>query len=316
MSKAKWILSGVAFIVVLAAIVISIGSSAPRSFPIGHSISIPKGTTLGEAADLLAKDGIIRSPFLFKVYTTILDGTTGVKTGEYLFSQAQSSFGIAYRLVNGLQGFPVVKVTIPEGSDYADVAAIVAKAIPSFDEASFLAIAKSEEGYLFPDTYFWPTNVKPAQVAADMKALFDVKVRTVASDIATSSRSASDIIKMASIVEKEATSSADRRIVAGILWKRIDAGMALQVDPPFEYFLHKKSSQLTLDDLKVESPYNLYMNAGLPPTPIDNPGLDAITDTLHPAKTPYWYYLSGKDGVMHYAATLDQHAANKNRYLN
>ena len=119
---------------------------------------------------------------------------------------------------------------------------------------------------------------------------------------------------MASIVEKEATSTNDRRIIAGILWKRISEDYPLQVDPPFFYTLGKDSSELTLSDLASDSPYNLYTHKGLPPTPIDNPGLDAISATVSPIATNYMFYLSGQEGNMHYAKTLAEHLINKEKY--
>ena len=124
------------------------------------------------------------------------------------------------------------------------------------------------------------------------------------------------IVTMASIVEKEATSLADRQIIAGILWRRLADKYPLQVDPPFYYFLNKDSSQLTLADLAIDSPYNLYKHKGLTPTPIDNPGFDALYATVNPTVTKYWYYLSDSKGVMHYAITYDEHLANKAKYIN
>ncbi|MCX6716285.1 MAG: endolytic transglycosylase MltG [Candidatus Taylorbacteria bacterium] len=257
----------------------------------------------------------MRSRLLFRVYATLLDGSTGVKTGDYLFTKPESALRVASRLVKGELGFSLVKVTIPEGKNSRDIALLIAKTIPSFSKDEFLKISKQHEGYLFPETYFWPTNVTPEQVVRDLKAQFDAKALTIKTDVDKYGKPIGDVMKMASIVEREATSSTDRRIVAGVLWKRLADGMALQVDPPFEYFLNKTSDKLTLEDLKIDSPYNLYIHTGLPPTPINNPGLEAILDTLNPTKTAYWYYLSGKDGTMHYAKTLDGRLANKYKYL-
>lgn len=315
MIKRKWILSGAIALVLVLAIITVIASTAPGNFPIGASVLIPKGQTLTEAADLLVEKGIIRSGFLFKVYATILEKTTGIRTGDYLFANEESALRVAYRLVKGQEGYPMVKITIPEGIDSRTIANIIVKAIPGFSKDEFLASAKRNEGRLFPETYFWPTNVTPDKVISDMRAQFNTKIATIKASMDEFGKDGDDVLKMASIVEKEATSSVDRRIVAGILWKRLDVNMALQVDPPFEYFLNKTSNKLTLDDLQVNSPYNLYLHTGLPPTAIDNPGLDAILDTINPAKSTYWYYLSGKDGAMHYAKTLDGHLANKYKYL-
>ena len=116
-------------------------------------------------------------------------------------------------------------------------------------------------------------------------------------------------------MEEEGRTTDVRRTIAGILWKRLDMGMPLQVDAAFLYINGKTTFQLATSDLTVASPYNTYLNKGLPPTPITNPGLDAISATVTPIKTPYLYYLTDKNGVMHYAATYDGHLANKEKYL-
>jgi UPF0755 protein len=120
---------------------------------------------------------------------------------------------------------------------------------------------------------------------------------------------------MASILEEEANNTEDRRIISGILWKRIEKGMALQVDAPFYYLFGKGSSQLTLSDLATTSPYNTYVNKGLPSAPISNPGLDAIKAAINPKSTPYYFYLADRKGITHYATDHDGHVANRNNYL-
>jgi UPF0755 protein len=124
-----------------------------------------------------------------------------------------------------------------------------------------------------------------------------------------------DIIKMASIVEEEGRTMETREIIAGILWKRISIKMPLQVDSSFKYINGKTTATLTTEDLKIDSPYNSYTNRGLPPTPISNPGLAAIRATINPIKTPYLYFLSDKNGNMHYAITFEEHVENKLKYL-
>jgi len=124
----------------------------------------------------------------------------------------------------------------------------------------------------------------------------------------------SDIITMASILEGEAKTTADREIVAGILWKRLTLGMPLQVDSTFMYINGKNTYQLSAADLKIDSPYNTYIYTGLPPTPIDNPGLDSITSAITPTTTNYLYFFSGRDGTMHYAVTYADHLKNIAKY--
>ena len=120
---------------------------------------------------------------------------------------------------------------------------------------------------------------------------------------------------MASLLEREVPLTYDRRVVAGILWKRIRLGMPLQVDAVFPYIIGKNSFNLTKSDLATDSPYNTYLYKGLPAGPIANPGLDAILAAVTPLPTSYLYYLSDKYGNLHYSATYEQHLANKHKYL-
>jgi UPF0755 protein len=148
-----------------------------------------------------------------------------------------------------------------------------------------------------------------------MNKVFLQKIETI-SGLATSTHSLKDSIIMASILENEARTTESRKIIAGILWKRLYLGMPLQVDSTFSYINGKNTYDLTLDDLKINSPYNTYLYKGLPPGPISNPGLDAINDAIYPTKTPYLYFLSSKSGDMYYAKTFEEHKRNKELYLN
>jgi len=295
-------------------------SRSPSDFPVGTIVTIPAGATVTDASHILAQAGIIRSSFTYVVYTVLIHDGKGIKAGSYLFDQPQSVLRVAYRLAYGIQGLTKIKVTIPEGSDSRDITKILDDSISGFASSTFIAEAKTNEGYLFPDTYFFYSNTTADQVIDAMRVNFNNQIKSIVTSSANFSVknhvTMSDIVKMASIVEKEATSTADRQIIAGILWKRIADNYPLQVDPPFYYFLGKDSSQLTTVDLAKDSPYNLYKNKGLPPTPIDNPGLDALFATVNPTVTKYWYYLSDKKGGMHYAITYDQHLANKAKYVN
>ena len=312
-------------LLVLVLVVIQV-SRSPSNFPVGAVLTIPNGATVTDASHVLAQAGIIRSSFAYVAYTILIHDGHGIKAGSYLFDKPQSVLRVAYRLAYGIQGLTKIKVTIPEGSNSKDITKILGSNILSsasstlFSLNSLLLEAKSNEGYLFPDTYFFYSNTTPDQVISAMRANFNEQIKAIATSSANFSVkndvSMQDIVKMASIVEKEATSTADRQIIAGILWKRIADNYPLQVDPPFYYFLGKDSSQLTFDDLAVDSPYNLYKNKGLPPTPIDNPGIDALFATVNPTATKYWYYLSDKKGGMHYAITYEQHLVNKAEYVN
>jgi len=272
---------------------------------------IENGASISETAAMLRNDRVIVSPRIFRYY---LRGKT-ILAGDYLLDKRESIFSIADRLVAGDFRVPVAKVLITEGENIFDIAKAISADIPSFDSKSFLSLAAQEEGYLFPDTYFFLHTVTPEEVIKTMKDNFKTKTLSLAEKISKSGHSEAEIITMASIVEREAVTPKDRRIVAGILWKRISIGMRLQADATFGYINGKGSASLTIDDLKIDSPYNTYVYKGLPPGPIANPGLDAISSSIEPTKTPYLYYLSDKNGDMHYAKTFDEHIANKQRYL-
>ncbi|MCR4306594.1 MAG: endolytic transglycosylase MltG, partial [Candidatus Yonathbacteria bacterium] len=142
------------------------------------------------------------------------------------------------------------------------------------------------------------------------------KTFALRSALEASGKTSGEVITMASIIEKEAITSTDKRLVSGILWKRIDIGMPLQVDAPFAYAIGKNTFQLTLDDLAVDSPYNTYKNQGLPAGPIANPGMESILAALEPEKSSYLFYLSDRKSIIHYSATFEEHKRNKSLFLN
>jgi UPF0755 protein len=168
---------------------------------------------------------------------------------------------------------------------------------------------------LWPDTYYLEPTVTPDEVVKKLRATFATKIDPLKSTITASGHSLSEIITMASLVEEEASTDKDRRLIAGILWKRLAAGMPLQVDASLTYALGRSTHDLTVDDLKSDPPYNTYQSTGLPPAPISNPGLAAIKAVLEPTKSAYFYYLADQYGVTHYAETLAEHNENKAMYL-
>lgn len=308
----------VALIFVFSGLVSFYIFSPSPSFPAGTIFEIPDGATLSETAEMLEEKGIIRSAFALRVYVALVKNDHPIISGFYLLPEKESLSMIAERIVVGEYRIERVKILIPEGFDVPALSKALVSVMPTFDDEKFLSIAQKEEGYLFPDTYFFFTTVRPEEVVAKMRSNFDQKIKEtkdLADKIKASRHTLSDIIIMASIIEREAVTPSDRRIVSGILWKRITLGMPLQVDAAFNYVNGKSTYDLTLDDLKIDSRYNTYKYKGLPPGPIANPGLDTILAALLPTDTPYLYYLSGKDGTMHYAKTFEEHKKNKVKYL-
>lgn len=287
----------------------------PRDFPVHTIVSVQPGESLETVTQKFTTLRIIRSPFVFRSLVILLGGEKKVTAGDYLLTDKDSPLTLAWRIIEGKFGMEPVKVTIPEGLNNEEISTIIAKKLVVFDAISFEKEAVKKEGYLFPDTYFFPPTAKPQEVIDRMTNNFNEKIKTIESDIQSFGKSVSDVVIMASILEGEAKDTESRQIVAGILWKRIALGMPLQVDATFKYINGKDSSNLTLDDLKIDNAYNTYTNRGLPPTPINNPGIDALLAAVTPTKTDYLYFLTGKDGKMYYAKTFEQHKANKVKYL-
>jgi len=286
----------------------------PKDFPINQIISVSDGESLQNITNNLYDAKVIRFPLIFRTSVIMMGGERKVIAGDYLLDKIEGPIDIAYRLVRGQFHQNVIKVTIPEGWDILDIADLLTKSLKSFDREDFLRLAKDKEGYLFPDTYFVADTARPKSIIDLMYGTFNDKIKEVGG-IATSTYTLKEIITMASIIEREASTSESRRIISGILWKRIQVGMPLQVDVTFSYINGKTTFQLSLDDLKIDSPYNTYKYKGLPPGPISNPGIDSINAALYPTTTKYLYFLTGHDGEMYYARTFENHKRNKARYL-
>jgi UPF0755 protein len=247
---------------------------------------------------------------------TLFGGTKGLLAGDYYLEKPQNTIILAWRFSRGLYDLKSVRVTIPEGTNVLEMSKIFSKDLYNFNDKEFLSLASTSEGYLFPDTYYLLPNIEAKEVFTLMRDNFDEKIKELDLEIKKFNKPLVDIIKMASIVEEEGRTDFTRQMIAGILWRRLSIKMPLQVDAAFVYVNGKKDSKLiTLDDLKIDSPYNTYVYRGLPPTPISNPGLNSIRATITPVTSKYFFYLSDDDGEMHYAITHDEHVANKEKYL-
>lgn len=299
-------------IILLSIVVIS---QAPSNFPSKpFSFPVYKGNSLNKITDDLYDKKIIKSKTLFKASSAVFSFGSGLKAGYYKFTVKENVFVIAYRMAKGQIRQQKIRITIPEGTNVSDIAFILLKNLPDFNAPRFVSLAKKQEGYLYPDTYDFFEGSSPEDIISTMRENFDLKIKSLDSEIKSSKRSLADIIIMASLIEEEVNNDADRKIVSGILWKRLDENMLLQVDAPF-YYITNKTGGVTYDDLKIDSPYNTYKYKGLPKGPITNPGIKAIEAALNPTVTKYYYYLSGKDGVTRYASTYDGHLKNKIIYL-
>ncbi len=313
-SKQIWIAAPLVVLFVLLPLYIFLWR-APADFPEGRLVTIPEGALLSEISADLKNKSVIRSEFMFKVLVVLFPGNRGALAGDYFFEEKVSIWGISKTVSKGLYGLKPQRITIPEGITIYETAELFDKKFTEFDSVEFLGLVKEKEGYLFPDTYFFLPNVKAEQIVREMEQNFENKVAEIQEEILAFGKPLKDIIIMASLLEEEARTTETRRTIAGILWNRLDIGMPLQVDAVFPYIIGKNTFEVSLEDLKVDSPYNTYKYRGLPIGPITNPGLDSILSAVTPIKSPYIFYLSDLSGNMYYAETFAEHVVNKQRYL-
>ena len=289
--------------------------SPPPEFPSGAYVPIRAGETLRASAKSFESRGIVRSATLFAFISRTLGNDKRISAGTYYFPSPQNLIQVAIRVTSGDFGTTLAKVTVPEGATVNDISKLLLEKLPDFDRQKFLAAARGQEGYLFPDTYFFMPGDGAEQILSIFNNGFFAHRAKIQKQIDAFKKPLSEVVTMASLLEKEANDMNSRRVIAGILWRRIEIGMPLQVDAVFPYIIGKNSFQLTTEDLQIDNPYNTYKYKGLPPGPIANPGLDSLTAAVTPIKSNYLYYLSDKQGNFHFAATYQQFLVYKHRYL-
>ena len=283
-------------------------------FPVHAIFSIPQGSSLSDVADLLYEKRAIRSRGLFTFLIRVLGEGTSVQAGDYIFAEPAGLWSITRRVVHGEFGFAPIVLTVTEGMTVRDISLLLAEKF-EIDPQEFRARANDYEGFLFPETYKFLPTVTIDDVVALLARTFAERTSEARKNVLASGHTFRDVVIMASLIEKEARTETNRKIIAGILWRRVELGMPLQVDAVFGYINDRPTYHPSLKDLEVDSPYNTYTHTGLPPGPINNPGLDAILAAEFPTESPYLYYLTGKDGLMHYARTFSEHIQNRKKYL-
>ncbi len=281
----------------------------------GVTFQVTEKSTLVGTLSRLEEQGIVRSPLLTRVLVALFGNSNLIKQGEYTSSVPLSDFALARMLAAGKTSANYIKVTIPEGLTVLEIASILHSNIPNFNTPQFIAKALPYEGFLFPDTYYFLPTTKADVVISVMRSTLTKKLEPYDAEIVRSGRTFKEIIIMASLLEEEARTTESRKMISGILWKRLDIGMPLQVDAVFPYIIGKNTYEVSLTDLAFDSPYNTYKYKGLPRGPITNPSLDSILAALRPTNSSYLYYLSNLSGKMYYAVTFEQHVENKRLYL-
>ena len=281
-----------------------------------------------EIAENLEKEGLIKNKIFFQVYVFLRGKIKGLQAGTYSFSPSMSVSEIAQKIFRGetIQ----IRVTIPEGFTIKEIEERInevlgvryqileEKAGKYKKDYEFLKDVPDDfnlEGFLFPDTYFFEPGMKEEEIVEVFLKNFDKKTSQLREEIKKQGKTIFDIVKMASLLEKEVKTLEDKKLVAGILEKRKEAGMLLRVDATITFITKKKTTKVTFEETQIDSPYNTYKYKGLPIGPICNPGLDSILAASYPKKSEYWYYLSTPEGETIFSRTLKEHNLAKAKYL-
>lgn len=277
---------------------------------------VKQGEPLDEIVNGLDNEGLIRNKIVFYLVVRKLGIERKIQAGEFRLSPNMNADEVANTLTHGTLD---IQITLIEGMRKEEMAQIISKAL---DIPEIEIIRSTKEGYIFPDTYMFPKNATMDNVLSIIKN--NNKFVNVIKTISKKARlTEKEVMILASLVEREARQPATREKIAGIILKRYLADWPLDLDATLQYALGYQplektwwKNSLTDEDKKIDSPYNTYKNKGLPPEPICNPSLSSIEAVLNAnPNTPYWYYLTDKNGVMHYSITLEEHEANVQKYL-
>lgn len=312
---------GLVLIPVFGVLVFVIGASPLNSRDQSlRSITIIKGATGKQIATQLEKEKVVRSGLLLWLTLRLQNRTNLIQSGTYEFSPNMSLSQVISTLNQGardnwvtiLEGWRKEQISLELETDLG---------VEYFDPKEFLRLASDKEGMLFPDTYLFAKQTSAQAVIATLTSTFEKRYAKLIKDLGEPTLTKMQVITLASLVEREARSPQDMRMVAGILANRLMLGMPLQVDATLQYIKgYDKTAQTwwsepDADDKQLNSLFNTYQNKGLPPTPICNPGIEALSAALSPQASNYLFYISDRQGEMHYARTLEEHNANISRYL-
>ena len=302
------------------------------------SVEVAAGESAGDISRRLEETGVIESARLFRILVALMGVENEMVAGRYGFDRGMPTLQVIGRLRLGIT-MPLT-VTVPEGLRSEEVALLMeregivkaedfrrALASETYDFA-FLAErppGAGLEGYLFPATYGFSRGVTAEEVVRRMLAAFDAQVTPeLRQAIQGSGLTLHEAVTLASIVEREAVRPEERPLIAGVFLNRLRLGMSLGADPTVQYALASDPASverfgfwkqgLTTEDLQVDSAYNTYVNGGLPPGPIANPGLASLEAVAHPAQTSYLYFVARQDGSHVFAETLEEHLRNVEEY--
>jgi UPF0755 protein len=283
---------------------------------------IPRGAKTGEIAALLVKAGIIRNRLLFIGYVRWKNLSGRLQAGDYRFASPATPIQITERIVRGDVYF--VPVTIPEGLTAHETIALIADAgVGKLAEMQAALIrtewirdlnpaAQNIEGYLFPETYHFSRRIASDEILKTMTDQFRLRLKKLMALYPLPHKlTVAQLVTLASMIEKEASGFDERPLIGSVLLNRIEKGMPLACDPTIIYALKlagKYNGNIRKVDLGINSPYNTYIRAGLPPGPISNPGEESLRAALVPAKTDYLYFVARNDGTHQFSKDFRSHS--------
>ena len=301
------------------------------------NVVISEGKGFLDISNLLKEKGVIKNSAIFKIYVLLSGKAEKLGSGVFDVSGKYTLVSLVDRLIRGPEDASVV---IPEGFNIYDtdkrlsefglishgsLIELAQKPEGFSGEYPWLPISEivSLEGFLFPDTYRFSQKTDAREVIEKMLDNFNEKIyQKLDPELISSPKSFGDLIKLSSIIEKEVPGEEDRKIVSGVLWRRLENDMPLQVDATIVYAWKTLNPEwkpqdhsLAAGDLKIKSLYNTYLYKGLPQGPISNPGWEAINSATNPEMTDYLFYLSTEDGQTIFSRTLEEHNAAVRKYL-
>lgn len=262
--------------------------------PLGNKntiIHISSGESVNTISLRLKENKAIKNEFALRFFVKIFRSGKGIISGDYQIDKGSPVWRVAWQISRGNHNIDPIRVTIREGLTNEDIASLLAIKLAGFRKDIFLSEVTNKQGYLFPDTYFFFPLDTSNEIIKKMSDNFNERVSNL--EIKNNNNNLSDIIIMASLIEGEANGKDDAGIISGILWKRINIGMPLQVD------VYKDT----------------YKEKGLPDNPINNPGLISIKAAANPVDSSYLYYLHDKNGRVYFAKNFEEHKINIQKYL-
>lgn len=330
MSQTVKILGIISGILILSLLVTGMGVYAYYNLPYDEHVRpvrvvVPNGSTLEQTAEMLANKGVVRVPLLFASVARLLGRDRSIRAGEYRFHTSMSPREVLQMLCRGK--VVLHKVTVPEGLTVRQIATLLEnkgfagreEILAASRDARLIRVFGVEgeclEGYLFPETYHFAMGLSPEEILGAMvrrfQAVYGPEMRARQDE---TGRSLREVVTLASIVEKETSRKEEKPLVASVVLNRLRKGMPLQCDPTVIYGIENFDGNLTREHLQTPGPYNSYLNKGLPPGPICNPGLDSLMAALYPADTSHLYFVSRNDGTHVFSPSLAEHQRAVEKY--